>query len=536
MTRLTPMVARCARSKGRAPSTPVLGEAGRTVAADKFGPTGARHATQLSAVEDGLRAAERHTNTAHVSGCLTGATRLLPLLLLGLIGVATAASGGPRGFRGDGTARADAAPPATWTAAWTTPLGARGNGSPVVTGGRVLVTAEPDQLISVDLATGALQWRRPTPVLDTLAPELADPIRGLLAEAPSLEAQHAELRRRHSEQLRAFRAGTAGVTQADLDALTAQIGGVRQTLDALSPYRTPDTHDDVGYASPTPVTDGMAVWALFGTGVVTRYGLDGRRAWARWLGPGVAAKHGYSGVDAASPVLAGGTLIVPYRKLTGLDPATGAVRWTGPEYLHYGTPAVATVDGHTFVFTPAGEAVDAASGAVVATGLGDVYYTSPVVDGDRVYYVGTNVSFNANVPNRGRAWQLRYDGQLRVSSLWDVEITTRDRIYSVPVLHSGHLYVVTRNKQLVVLDLATGATISQGTVSERYGEAWAPAVIAGGALYAAAVTGTVYELSLEPPFGLVREHAVSGNAATPWFQGGAVLWRGRDALVRYGAL
>ena len=257
---------------------------------------------------------------------------------------------------------------------------------------------------------------------------------------------------------------------------------------------------------------------------------------ARWLGPGQPAKHGYSGVDAASPVLAGGTLVVPYRNLTGLDPATGALRWTGPAYPHYGTPATMPVGGRTLVFTPSGEAVDAASGAVLARGLGDVYYTSPIVDGDRVYYVGTNAAFNSNVPNRARAWRVSAaDGAVTAEPLWDVEITTRDRIYSVPVLDGQRIYVVTRNKQLVVIDQATGATISQSTVSERYGEAWAPAVLAGGRLFASAVTGTIYELSPAPPFQVIREHAVPGNAATPWFQGRMVLWRSRDALVRYGA-
>jgi hypothetical protein len=44
----TPIVARYARSKGRAPSTPVLGEAGRSIATDSFGPT--QLASQFSAV------------------------------------------------------------------------------------------------------------------------------------------------------------------------------------------------------------------------------------------------------------------------------------------------------------------------------------------------------------------------------------------------------------------------------------------------------------------------------------------------------
>lgn len=458
------------------------------------------------------------------------------LLLLLLWTTALAAVSPPLGFRGDGTARApEATPPAGWSPTWTTPLGGRGNASPVVTGSRVLVTVEPDQLVSVDLGTGAVQWRRSSAVLDTLDPAVAAPIRDLVAQAPAIEAEQAELRRQHSERLRDFRAGNPAVTQADLDAITARVGSLRQLLDTLAPYRTPDTHDDVGYASPTAVTDGRSAWALFATGVVVSYGLDGQKRWSRWLGPPQPAKRGYSGTDAASPMLAGGTLVVPYRNLTGLHPDTGAIRWTGPAWSHYGSPTVTSVGGRTIVLTPAGEAVDAASGAVLARGLGEVYYTSPIADGDTVWYVGSNASYNANVPNRGRAWRLVPTAEgVSATPLWDVEINSRDRIYSVPVLHAGRLYVVTRNKQLLVLDAATGQLLHQTSIAERYGEAWAPVVVAGGALYAATVTGTVYELSPEPPFGVVREHTVSPNASTPWFVGSAVLWRGRDSLARYG--
>jgi hypothetical protein len=69
----TPIVARYAHSKGRAPSTPGSGEAGRSVVADSFGPTNARLASPVSAVDAGLRAVGTCTNTEHVSGDLTGA-------------------------------------------------------------------------------------------------------------------------------------------------------------------------------------------------------------------------------------------------------------------------------------------------------------------------------------------------------------------------------------------------------------------------------------------------------------------------------
>jgi outer membrane protein assembly factor BamB len=400
-----------------------------------------------------------------------------------------------------------------------------------VSGNTAFVTAEPNRLVAVDLSTGRVRWDRATSVVDTLDPAYAGPIRDMVAAAAGWDKELPELKTRYAALLRAARAGDPTADPATLTALQARISELTSSLESVKPYRTPSTHDEVGYASPTPVTDGVHVWVTFGNGVVASFTVGGERRWSRWLGPCDMSKRGYMGMDAASPALVAGVLAVPYRKLTGLDPATGANRWVGPAWPHYGSPTVTWAAGRWLILSPDGLAVDASSGGVVFRGLGDVNYTSPVAVGDRVYYLGTNARYDEVAPNWALGWQLTAGGAV---PLFKVEIPTRDRLYSVPVAVGDRLFAVTRQKQLVVLDANTGATLHQAAVAEGYGEVWAPLVAAGGRVWVSTVAGSIYAVEAGGGYGVVGSYKVSQNASTPWFQGSTVLWRGADALYRFG--
>jgi len=68
------------------------------------------------------------------------------------------------GWRGDGSGQYPSANPVTrWkpeeNVLWKTEVGA-GHSSPIVVGGRVLVTSEPDVLVCLDAETGRELWRK----------------------------------------------------------------------------------------------------------------------------------------------------------------------------------------------------------------------------------------------------------------------------------------------------------------------------------------------------------------------------------------
>ena len=437
----------------------------------------------------------------------------------------------PWGFRGDGSAMFPATtPPAAWSASWKASLGARGNASPVVAAGLVFVTAEPSTLVAVDAATGRVRWRKTLDVLDALDPAAEASLRPMVEAAPGWERSLTALRSQYSEALRAARAGTGSTSPEALDAMSAQIQDLTKKLASVKPFRTPPTHDEVGYASPTPLTDGRSVWVLFGHGLVACVRVSGELVWSRWLGVSDENKQGYTGTDAASPVWAAGRLVVPYRNLQALDPSTGASVWTGPAWRHYGTPAVATMQGRAVLVSPDGRVFDAGSGRTLARDLGNLNYTSPTARGSKVWFVGSAARYDESSANTIVAWDL---DQSVTEPVYRYQLPSRDRIYSVPLWLGDRLYVATRGRQWLVLDAPTGGVIHQGAFEGVRGEMWAPLVSAGGAVWAASIGGTVVRIdpaALSAP----RLIAVSPNASTPFFSGSAVYWRGSDALYRFG--
>lgn len=139
----------------------------------------------------------------------------------------------PVGWRGDGTGQHPTAqPPLKWSATenvlWKTEVGA-GSSSPIIVGGKVLLTAEPDALVCLDAATGKDLWR----------------------------AHH-------------------------------KIADFPAAANAAAPIR-PNQYGD---ATPTPVSDGKRVWAFYNTGIVACHELDGRLCWSKWFDFPFTAQYG----------------------------------------------------------------------------------------------------------------------------------------------------------------------------------------------------------------------------------------------------
>lgn len=437
------------------------------------------------------------------------------------------------GYRLDQGHAPDVALAAPWAEpTWTAPLGA-GNASPVPFAGGLLITVEPTSLALVDAETGAVRWSIPHEVVDTLPPEEAERVRGQLAGVEALEAAEAEAKRAYSRALRDARRGDGAVSEEALSTLRQGLTDLRARIDALAPYRTPPTYDDVGWASPTPVTDGERACAVFANGVVGCHDAGGRTAWRRWLGPPIPNKEGHEGTDAASPLLVDGVLVVPYRTLQALDPATGETLWEGPRYPHYGTPAVARVGGDTWLVTPGGRALALDDGRVVLEGLPKLKYNGPVTDGDRVYAIGSSADYNEVAPNDATAWRLHGGATPRAEKLWSASVETKDRVYGVPALDEARVYVVTSHGTLIVLDRAEGTVVAEHSVADRFGEIWAGPLVARDALWFASIEGDSYAVGLQPPFAPLATWRVDGAPTVPSLSDGAAWWRGGTGLYRY---
>src|SRR5262249_24607847 len=140
------------------------------------------------------------------------------------------------------------------------------------------------------------------------------------------------------------------------------------------------------FARATPVTDGKSVYASLADGTVAAFSLEGKRLWTAQVDP-----PGLSYGPSASPVLAGGPLLVDGKRLQAPEASSGRSLWIAKDAEpHYGTPALLKLNGSLFAVTPKGAVVRVSDGAVLATslaeGLGGDQSPTPVVRGDVVYF------------------------------------------------------------------------------------------------------------------------------------------------------
>ena len=166
-------------------------------------------------------------------------------------------------------------------------------------------------------------------------------------------------------------------------------------------------HDMNSYATPTPVTDGKTVFAVFSGGSFVAMDFDGNILWVN-SDLDFYSQHGLS----ASPILYDDLLILPVDQssreepkgvgwhepwdkgyLLALDKKTGKERWRGARgmsRLAHSTPAVMRVNGKDQIISPAGDVIqgfDPTDGKLIWTiaSKGEPCVPSPVI-GDGLIY------------------------------------------------------------------------------------------------------------------------------------------------------
>lgn len=463
-------------------------------------------------------------------------------LLALLVSVALA---GPSGWRHDGSGTWPASqPPVAWAAnqpvLWSTPLPVWSNASPAVGGGRVCVCVEPTTLTCLDGATGKVLWSSPNPVADAVPAAEREALLAREARITALEAELAKVRGDYGRLLREARASGAADAAAKAETLARRADEIKATLEKEIDTRTPPNQDMVGWSSPTPVTDGKRVFALFANGVVAGYDLaTGKRLWSRWQGRAPVPMLGWEDGHASSPVLAGGVLVVPFGTLTGLDAATGKVLWDAGAWRHYGTPAVVTVDGVAIVLTPDGRALRATDGAVLREGLADQWYVGPVVAGRNVYYLDarSEALMKRNGGTDLHAWRLDgvSGGSLAATKLWTTKLPGADAFYAAPVVGGSYLYAVTHEARLLTVDVATGKLLGEQVIESILPtNIWASPTVAGGHLYVTDEKGVTVVLSATAKPVVEATNRGWPTRSSLAFEGARAYLRHRDGVVAVG--
>ncbi|MEZ4267683.1 MAG: PQQ-binding-like beta-propeller repeat protein [Myxococcota bacterium] len=468
-----------------------------------------------------------------------GVVLALAVTALMAVPVRGAAPSAPVGWRLDGTGRYPATdPPTTWSAGrnvvWRTPLPTWGNASPVVVGDRVFVAAEPSSLLCLRASDGKLLWSHDNRYLDTLSGGERDAMAVRLAQADEAKAELDATNKRISALKRALRKRKRDGEdpRAELERLTARASTLKKELDATSQFRTPPTHDIIGYASSTPVSDGETVYALFAHGVVAAYALDGTRRWIRWLGH-TPHMNGNPDGHAASPLIAGGRLIVPYASLQALDLRDGSVVWTSEPYRDFGSPVAARVGGEDAVAAPDGRVLRARDGAVLAKGVGEVYYVGPVSDERSLFFVGSVDSTTKSQRPMARAFSLATlsHGAASPPPLWTAALEV-DRYYASPLVHDGVLYALSESGYFTGLDASNGKRLFMEDLD--FMDAKPSVASAGRFIYLSDSSGRTIVYRGGREVARVADNHLEPFRATPYFTGSRMYVRAHTALYCIG--
>ncbi len=446
----------------------------------------------------------------------------IALGFLGMVGVAGAAAAGPiTGWRGDATGiYPEARPPVTWAkdsnVVWKTKLPARSNASPLILGDRVFACAEPATLVCASLKGGAILWTRPNTYPDVLAPAEIETMNADRSKADAIRAGIKPLR----DELKSVgNALKQTPDNADLKAKAAELktrlGELEGELKQHMAFSEPATHEVNGFASPTPVTDGKAVFVVFGNGVVACYEADGTRRWARLL-----EKPSNEWGHSASPVVVEGRLIVHIRKVTALDPANGTTLWQTDSAPAWGSEVQARIGDTAVIVTPGGDIIRTADGRKLAAKVSNLTYCAPVVKDGVVYFI----------QHGGKAVRLPATAgdTVQPEILWTTT-PKNDRYYASPVVQDGLIYAVTQAGEFSVIDAADGRIVYTRKLNLG-GTAYPSVTSAGGYLFVSSDTGKTVVLEPGREYKEVARNTLEPFRSSPVFAGNRIYVRGMDQL------
>jgi outer membrane protein assembly factor BamB len=295
-------------------------------------------------------------------------------------------------------------------------------------------------------------------------------------------------------------------------------------------------HQESGWATASPVTDGERLYAHFGSAGTFAYTLEGEPLWKVDLGD-MTTRLGYG--EGSSPALGGDTLVVNWDHegdsfVVALDKRTGQERWRKDrpgELTSWSTPLIREHEGRVQVIVAAGgrtRGYDVRNGDVLwsLSGLGMNAIPTPIYD-EGILYLASGKRDSPRmlaVDLHGAKGDL--DGSRAVR--W-----TRDRdtpYVSSPLLYRGQLYFFKHvTSLLTAVDAATGAT----RFVERLGlgNVFASPVGAAGRIYLVGRDGKALVLAAGPKLQVLAENQLDdGFDASPVVVGGDLYLRGRRFL------
>jgi outer membrane protein assembly factor BamB len=301
------------------------------------------------------------------------------------------------------------------------------------------------------------------------------------------------------------------------------------------------------YASPTPVTDGERVYAVFADGAIVAVNFAGETVWTNHE---VAhfSKHGLG----ASPILYRNMLIMPFdgssekdleigwRKpwdgavILAVDAKTGATKWRakrGLSRVAHVTPNVAKSGDEELLISGGGDRIQAFhpdDGRLIWTVYSQGEGVVPsIVVGESLVYTASGFEASAirvvktggkgDVTRSMIAWE-QTQGVPSLASF----VLVGDRLFSITDVGVAHCF-----------DAKTGKILGKSRIGGNFA---ASPVVAGGKIYFLNRAGECSIVEPTPEFKVTARNALPKGdyQASPAFSNGRIVFRSDDKLYCVG--
>jgi outer membrane protein assembly factor BamB len=306
----------------------------------------------------------------------------------------------------------------------------------------------------------------------------------------------------------------------------ADTGKLLWTKPVKTVEEVPEVSEDTGLAAPTMTTDGQRVFAVFATGELAAFDMDGNPVWQKNIG---VPKNPYG--MGSSLITDGRRLFIQYdhedaKKVMALDCATGNQVWqTERKFISWSSPAlIQTASGPQLILNDEENvtAYDPVSGKQIwqVKCLGGEVAPSPAFNGKDIVFVANEYA---------QASALKLTGGVP-KILWQYDDLLPE--ISSPVAAENLFFIATSAGDVVCLDAATGEEKWQHEFDEGFNSS---PVLVGERIYVIDLAGVVHI------FGAAAEYEEIGTVAlgepvyaTPAFTDGRIYIRGDKTLYCIG--
>ncbi|MCG6185782.1 PQQ-binding-like beta-propeller repeat protein [Maribellus maritimus] len=291
-----------------------------------------------------------------------------------------------------------------------------------------------------------------------------------------------------------------------------------------SPSSMPRVTPDTGLSASTLTTDGKRVYAIFATGDVVAFDMNGNRVWAKNLG--VPENHyGHS----SSLITWTNKLFVQFDtnrggKVIALEAATGNTAWetVRQSKISWASPVLAEVDGKYQLVLTADPIV---AGYDVETGK--ELWSVDCMMGE----VGPSVAYSDGIVVAANEYARMVAIDIKTGeTLWEDDMYLPEA--SSPVAYNGLLFIATSYGVIVCYDLKTGEEYWEDDTGSAI---YSSPTIADGKMYLMDNDGVmrIYECSKE--MKKISENELGETAGTtPAYMDGYIYIRGENNLYCIG--